>query len=84
LLLDNFEHVIEVSPLLVELLEACPELKLLITSREVLRLRAEHQFVVPPLALPTPGTSQMSDRSHRCRRCNCSSNGHRPSNLIFS
>jgi predicted ATPase len=54
LLLDNFEHVIEASPLLVELLEACPDLKLLVTSREVLRLHAEHQFVVPPLALPDP------------------------------
>jgi predicted ATPase/DNA-binding CsgD family transcriptional regulator len=52
LLLDNFEHVIEASPLLAELLEACPALKLLVTSREVLRLQAEHQFAVPPLALP--------------------------------
>jgi predicted ATPase/DNA-binding CsgD family transcriptional regulator len=54
LLLDNFEHVIEASPLLAELLEACPDLKMLITSREVLRLRGERQFVVPSLALPDP------------------------------
>ena len=54
LLLDNFEHVIEASPLLAELLEACSQLKLLVTSREVLRLRGEHQFVVPSLALPDP------------------------------
>jgi predicted ATPase/DNA-binding CsgD family transcriptional regulator len=52
LLLDNFEHVITEAPLLVELLEACPGLKLLVTSREVLRLRAEHQCSVPPLVLP--------------------------------
>jgi len=54
LVLDNFEHVIGAAPLLAELLEACPDLKLLVTSREVLRLRGEHQFVVPPLALPAP------------------------------
>jgi predicted ATPase/ATP/maltotriose-dependent transcriptional regulator MalT len=54
LLLDNFEHVIGASTVLTELLEACPDLKLLVTSREVLRLRGEHQFAVPPLALPDP------------------------------
>jgi predicted ATPase/DNA-binding CsgD family transcriptional regulator len=54
LLLDNFEQVVEASPLLSELLEACPDLKLLITSREVLRLSGEQQFIVPPLALPDP------------------------------
>jgi predicted ATPase len=55
LLLDNFEQVITAAPLLTELLEACPTVKILVTSREVLRLRAEHQFVVPPLALPDLG-----------------------------
>src|ERR1700676_5275500 len=54
LLLDNFEHVITAAPLLAELLEACPDVKILVTSREVMRLRAEHQFAVPPLALPDP------------------------------
>ena len=54
LLLDNFEHVMGAATLLVELLEVCPDLKLLVTSREVLRLRGEHQFTVPPLALPDP------------------------------
>jgi predicted ATPase len=51
LVLDNFEQVIPAATHLAALLEACPELKLLVTSRQVLRLRAEHQFVVPPLAL---------------------------------
>jgi len=52
LVLDNFEQVISAAPQLPELLRACPGMKLLVTSREVLHLRAEHQFSVPPLALP--------------------------------
>ena len=52
LVLDNFEQVIAAAPHLAALLEACPAVKLLVTSREVLHLRAEHQFVTPPLALP--------------------------------
>jgi predicted ATPase/DNA-binding CsgD family transcriptional regulator len=56
LLLDNFEQVIQAAPLLAELLEACPAVKLLVTSREGLHLRAEHHFAIPPLALP--------DKSH--------------------
>ena len=52
LVLDNFEQVVRAAPLLSELLEVCLELKLLVTSRAVLHLRAEHQFAVPPLALP--------------------------------
>ena len=52
LLLDNFEQLLSAAPLVAELLSACPDLKILVTSREVLHLRAEHQFPVPPLALP--------------------------------
>jgi predicted ATPase/DNA-binding CsgD family transcriptional regulator len=52
LVLDNFEQVVMAAPGLVDLLVACPRLKLLVTSREVLRVRGEHEFVVPPLALP--------------------------------
>jgi predicted ATPase/DNA-binding CsgD family transcriptional regulator len=52
LVLDNFEHLMAAASHLVDLLSASPRLKLLVTSREVLHLRAEQQFAVPPLALP--------------------------------
>jgi len=52
LLLDNFEQVLEASPLLSDLLMACPELKILVTSRAVLHLEGEYVFKVPPLDVP--------------------------------
>ena len=54
LLVDNFEQLLPAAPLLGELLEAAPGLKLLATSRTLLRLYAEHQYPVPPLELPDP------------------------------
>jgi non-specific serine/threonine protein kinase len=54
LVLDNFEHLLPAALQVNELLEACAQLKLLVTSRAVLDLREEHDFVVPPLALPDP------------------------------
>lgn len=52
LILDNMEHLLPAATSLAALLEVCANLTLLVTSRQVLHLRAEHQFVVPPLALP--------------------------------
>jgi len=52
LLLDNFEQVISAAPLVAELLVACSEIKILITSREGLRIRGESEYPVLPLALP--------------------------------
>ncbi len=52
LLLDNFEQVLAVAPRLSDLLAECPHLKMLVTSRAVLHIRGEHEFPVPPLALP--------------------------------
>ena len=52
ILLDNFEHLLPPATLISELLEACPRLKVLVTSRARLHLASEHEFPVPPLAVP--------------------------------
>jgi predicted ATPase len=52
LLLDNLEQVVEVAPELASLVEVCPNLHLLVTSRELLRVRGEVEYPVPPLAEP--------------------------------
>jgi predicted ATPase len=52
LLLDNLEQVIEAAPELSQLVERCPNLTLLVTSRELLRVRGEVEYPVPPLAQP--------------------------------
>ena len=52
LLLDNLEQVIEAAPELSSLLTSCPNLTLLCTSRELLRVQGEVEFAVPPLAEP--------------------------------
>jgi predicted ATPase len=53
LLLDNFEQVLEAAPVLTDLLESCPLLKILVTSRAVLRVYGEYEFAVPPLQCPS-------------------------------
>jgi len=52
LLLDNFEHLSEAASLVAELLAAAPQLTVLATSRERLRLYGEVEYPVRPLALP--------------------------------
>jgi predicted ATPase len=52
LLVDNLEQVIEAASELSALLAACPNLALLVTSREVLRMQGEVEYEVPPLASP--------------------------------
>jgi predicted ATPase/Tfp pilus assembly protein PilF len=55
LLLDNCEHLIEPCAQLVEsLLSQCPNVKVLATSREPLRIGAEQTYPVPPLPTPDP------------------------------
>jgi predicted ATPase/DNA-binding CsgD family transcriptional regulator len=52
LVIDNFEHVMGAAPLLTDLLAACPNLTLLVTSRALLRVEGEHVVPIPPLVLP--------------------------------
>jgi predicted ATPase/class 3 adenylate cyclase len=52
LLIDNLEQVVEAAPELSRLLQACPNLTLLCTSRELLRVQGEVEYAVPPLASP--------------------------------
>jgi predicted ATPase len=52
LVLDNFEHLVPAVPMVAELLGAGPSLKILATSRAALHVYGEHEFPVPPLALP--------------------------------
>jgi predicted ATPase/DNA-binding XRE family transcriptional regulator len=52
LVLDNLEHLVEAAPEVAALVEACPGLVVLATSRAPLRIRGEIEYPVPLLALP--------------------------------
>ena len=52
LLLDNFEHLAHAAPTVADLLAIAPNLKITVTSRAALHVYGEHEFPVPPLALP--------------------------------
>ena len=65
LVLDNLEHLLDVTPAVNELLIHCSELTILVTSRAALSLSGEHEFVVPPLEPPEP--SQSDDLSSLMR-----------------
>jgi len=62
LVLDNCEHLIAGCAYLVDtLLSACPNLKILATSREALGLTGEEVWSVPILSLPSPQSMSLSD-----------------------
>lgn len=65
LVLDNFEHLMGAAPLLSELLAVCPNLKILVTSRALLRIDGEFVAPIPPLPLPDPDDGARDDRFAR-------------------
>jgi predicted ATPase len=58
LVLDNFEHVTAAATFVAQLLASCPGIKVIVTSRALLRLRGEHEYAVQPLELPRVGAEQ--------------------------
>jgi predicted ATPase/DNA-binding CsgD family transcriptional regulator len=52
LVLDNLEHVLHAATDIGQLVDGCRGVRVLVTSREPLRLRSEWEFPVQPLALP--------------------------------
>lgn len=57
LVIDNFEQVVHAAPIVSELLSSARRLKILVTSRILLRLSIEREYAVPPLALPAAAAS---------------------------
>lgn len=51
-LIDNCEHLVGAAPAVAQLIQQCPGLSLLATSRERFRIGGEQTYVVPPLAVP--------------------------------
>lgn len=66
LILDNFEQVRASAPFIGDVLAACPEVSVLVTSRAPLHLQGEHEYPVPPLALPDPAAVPAVERLAEC------------------
>jgi predicted ATPase/tetratricopeptide (TPR) repeat protein len=57
IILDNFEQVLDAAPLVADLLQHAPDLRLLVTSRVVLRVHGEEEWRVDPLGVPATGST---------------------------
>ena len=60
LILDNFEHLIDRAPLVTELLSSAPNLKILVTSRELLSVYGEYVVEITPMTLPSTASDMES------------------------
>jgi predicted ATPase/DNA-binding CsgD family transcriptional regulator/transcriptional regulator with XRE-family HTH domain len=61
LVLDNFEHLLDGAELLTDILEAAPDVKLLVTSREALNLQGEWRYSVTGLEYPETTAAEPSE-----------------------
>ena len=66
LVLDNFEQLLPAAPLLSDLLEHCPGLKIIVSSRTPLRLRSEQIYPLSPLAEPDDPEGRSLDELRAC------------------
>ena len=63
ILFDNFEQVVDAAPDVAAVLGACPNLDVVVTSREPLHVAGEHEYQVPPMA-PSDGAELFLTRAH--------------------
>ena len=66
LLLDNFEQLVQAASIVAEILVAGPDLKILVTSRSALHVYGEHEFPVPPLAVPDSRSDPSVEALSKC------------------
>lgn len=65
LVLDNFEHLLPAAPQLADILVACPDVRVLVTSRARLHVRGERELIVSPLSVPAPDREVSSEDQGR-------------------
>ena len=76
LVLDNFEQVLAAAPVVARLLQAAPQLNVIVTSRSPLRLQAEQEYPVPHLA-EAEAVALFAERAQAAKP-SFSLNGNRP------
>lgn len=64
IVLDNFEHLMPAAPLLSVLVQACPNIQLVVTSREALGLVMERPILLGGLAVPGESHTSAEDVLH--------------------
>jgi len=60
IVLDNFEQIVDAAPDVARLLREAPDLKIIVTTRIVLRVSGEQEFPVPPLGMPPASSTELS------------------------